>query len=964
MLQPDAFLTAVLPSAGFYCAVELSTSRRQHVFVEDMDRLDAAITSFSGKSVETYYAMASFAAAGSRKVENAVAVRSLFVDIDCGEGKAYPTKRAAVEALHKFLGTTGLDSLGAPWLVDSGGGVHAYWPLDEDTPIAAWLPVAEAFKRKAKELDFRIDMTVTADAARVLRPPGTINGKYSPPRPVVLRNAGATFSLKEIAQKLPISALAMAKAKSSALMMEAPLQLPGTPPRPLAKSAVSPMVTGLLANSVTMFKHIMQKTAAGKGCGQLAYYAEHAKEDGLEPLWRGLLSIAHKCEDGEKAAYRLSAMHPYPEGRTLQKLAEIKGPYPCTKFDSENPGVCNNCRHFGKITNPLALGRELVTDDAEKTFSAPPLNAPADAPEIALKRPLPPRGFHYGTDGSVFARKKEDIDGESVVKDVLIVPYPFFMVDMLQEDSVYMSRFAAIRKHSTVFLTVPNKAVGSKDEVIKALAAQNVISSAGSGTDKHLFDYVRACIADASVGDTALHVPPTFGWQPDGSFAISDTVIVPGKAPYTIVSEKLQNIINATAAKGTVGEWQKVIHMLQAKGQWDIVTMGCIGFGSPLMRWVDESTPGMVFHACGRQSGSGKTLALSLAASIWGSTTHYPVKPSTSERTMLQRAGLLGNCPLLLDEVTNNSRKGEMEWIPEYVFNFSQGGHKIKGNGASNTEMTNNLFWQSLSLITSNVPAAEHMMGARETSSEGEVRRMIEWHATEVLEWTAAERALLPLLGNNSGVAGRKYAEWLVNNVATAKKVLFDVMSHWRRISNAGDSERFWTAGCACVVAGAVLAGPEHANVCNIDIRQVQLSLMRMVKKMRAIIVSNQSSAEDVLNAYTREFHGQFVRLGPAQNGIAIFNDGRIVRPDSAKGRVAGRVEYDVTPGWVEYFIEITMLKRFCSIRNWSFLEFKKKLMDTHAVSEVRKDLLSKTGGPALRTNCLKISREISVEDE
>lgn len=956
-MQPQEFLAAVLPSSGHYCAVELTTKKREHQYVGDLGLLDAAIGRFESAEKNTYFALASFDTAGSREAANASAVRSLFVDIDCGEGKAYSTKRLAVEALDSFLQKTKLAALGAPWLVDSGGGVHVYWPLDEDAPVATWKPVAEAFKRKAKELDFRIDMTVTADAARVLRPPGTTNWKYAPPRPVVLKHLGDTFSLQDIAKTLgPSTAVSGIRGT--------PPSLPGTPPKPRGEVAT---VTTALANSrATLFKNIMVKTAAGKGCAQVAYYVAHAKDDGMEPLWRGMLSLAKCCDDGARAAAKLSSLHPYSADRTQQKLAEIKGPYSCEKLDSENPGVCTGCQHAGRITNPLALGWETLKAPENTSYAEAAAQATVPPHAAHLVRPQLPRGFFLAAKGGTYRLKESEVDGEKETTDIQILPFDFFMVDMLQEGNTYASRFAAIRQNSVVFVTLPNKATGSKDEVIKALAAQNIIASHGAGNDKNLYDYVRACIATASASDSALRVPPRLGWQPDGSYAISDQVLQQKGASYTFVSERLQNIVTSTTAKGSLGEWQRVVNMLQAKELWGVVALGAVGFGSPLMEWVGDGTPGMVFHACGRQSGAGKSLALALAASIWGSPTNYPVKPTTSERTILQRAGLLGNSPLLIDEVTSKSRKSEMEWMPEYVFDFSQGGHKLKGSGSSNSELTNDLFWRSLSLVTSNAPAMEHMLGARDTSSEGEVRRMLEWRTEQKLVWTDKERELLPLLSENFGVAGRKYAAWLVDNADIAKEVLADTVRKFRTRIKAEDSERFWTAGCSAIMAGAILAGPQYANVCDIAVVPLFHFLKGLIDDARRLININCQDAMDVLNAYTREFHGQFVKVGPANNSVAVFTDGRMIRPDSTKGRIAGRIENDVNPGWEDYYIEVSMLKRYCSVRNWSYVELHRQLSANTklTVKEARKDLLAKTGSPSMRVMCLQISRPIGAEED
>ena len=955
-MQPQDFLAAVLPSSGLYCTAELSTKKRQHIFVGDLNGLEESIQQFETQEKNTYFALASFSTSGSREAANACAMRSIFIDLDVGTGeKTYPTKRAAVEALDTFMHASALDTLGSPWIVDSGGGVHAYWPLDHDATIPEWKPVAEAFKRSAKEHHFRIDMTVTADAARVLRPPGTTNHKYDPPRPVVLRNRGDTFSLDAMAKKLGLTLPAVPPP-----MNEAPLILPGKPPKPLAKAPSAAMLA-LTQNNITLFKNILVKTAAGRGCGQVAYYKEHATEDGLEPLWRGLLSIAQKCTDGEKAARILSAMHPYDPDRMLQKLREIKGPYACTKLDTENPGVCIDCPHWGKITNPLILGRDVAVDNVEKLYEAP------SGLGKALKRPELPFPYAFGVQGGVYRKKKaeEMVEGGDN-KPVQILPFDFFMVDMLQEGTSYRSRFAAVRPKSTVFVTLHNNMVGKKDEVIKTLAGQNIIAAYGAGNDKNLHDYVRVCIGNASAADTSLRVPPNLGWQPDSGFAISDQVLLPHGQSYTYVSDRLNNIINVTSTKGTLGDWQRVMHMMQTKELWGPVMFAAIGFGSPLMQWVDDGTPGMTFLACGKQSGIGKTLALSLCASVWGHPTHYLVVPSTSNTTMLQRAGLLGNCPLVIDELTNKSHTSDREWMPNFVFDYSQGGHKLKGSNSANAELDNTLIWRALAALSANTPEMEHMMGARDTTSEGEVRRMLEWHATDKLQWTDAEREVKGLLGQNYGVAGRAYAQWLVEHVDVAKEVLADTQRRWRRLMSAEDSERFWTAGCGATLTGAILAGPKYANVFDFDVAALSKMLQKLVISARSIIGANQQSAEDILNAYTREFHGQFVKVGTDPHGMVIFGDGRSVSHDSAKGKVAGRVEYDIKAGYVDYFVEFSMLKRYCASRNWSFQDLREQLTKTPglAVTDGRKDLLALTKSPPMRVMCLCITRLIRESDE
>ena len=193
-MEPQEFLAAVLPTSGFLCVAEFSSKQKEHVFAADLSELSTTISRFHEAKRDTYFALASFTQAGSREAENALYVKAAFMDIDCGEGKAYPTKRDAAGALDVFLAGTELGDLGTPWVVSSGGGLHVYWPFTENIPVGVWKPVAENLKRLCKKHGFKIDFTVTADAARVLRVPGTTNWKIKgKPRACVIKATSDLF---------------------------------------------------------------------------------------------------------------------------------------------------------------------------------------------------------------------------------------------------------------------------------------------------------------------------------------------------------------------------------------------------------------------------------------------------------------------------------------------------------------------------------------------------------------------------------------------------------------------------------------------------------------------------------------------------------------------------------------------------------------------------------------------------
>ena len=174
---------------GVYCLVDIAKGVANHSwFQSKRDMLDAEI--LSNPLGEVYYATATFKEAGSqfqgRKAENTLALRAFRLDADVDwkfaasltdkrDPKKYLNKEDALTAIDGFYLRVGLPR---PLIVDSGNGYHCYWPLTEDAPCDKRLKaILETLKSAYQSLGYLFDDAVTTDFARVLRLPGTFNGK-------------------------------------------------------------------------------------------------------------------------------------------------------------------------------------------------------------------------------------------------------------------------------------------------------------------------------------------------------------------------------------------------------------------------------------------------------------------------------------------------------------------------------------------------------------------------------------------------------------------------------------------------------------------------------------------------------------------------------------------------------------------------------------------------------------------
>ncbi|MEI8266079.1 MAG: phage/plasmid primase, P4 family [Betaproteobacteria bacterium] len=141
------------------------------------------------KGADVYFGCAEFSTNGTRKADNAVSASAFWLDIDCGQdkaaaGKGYLDVAEAQVAVSNFCGEAELPE--PTHLVNSGGGLHAYWALSSAVDAQEWIALARQFKDLTQRLCLMADPSRTADIASVLRLPGTLNFKYDPPREVEL----------------------------------------------------------------------------------------------------------------------------------------------------------------------------------------------------------------------------------------------------------------------------------------------------------------------------------------------------------------------------------------------------------------------------------------------------------------------------------------------------------------------------------------------------------------------------------------------------------------------------------------------------------------------------------------------------------------------------------------------------------------------------------------------------------
>lgn len=176
--QKTIFLNNIRSGPGLIGWKSPTGKFKQQHFSTSQEALDI-IEAHEAES-NIWASMAPFSAGVARSADNAATLKSVWLDVDAHGTGPHETPKTARKAIKKFVADNNL-----PWpqyLVFTGHGFQGFWSFEEAISKADWLAVAEALQDLAQRCQLGAD-PITADAARILRVPGTLNFR-DPEHPV------------------------------------------------------------------------------------------------------------------------------------------------------------------------------------------------------------------------------------------------------------------------------------------------------------------------------------------------------------------------------------------------------------------------------------------------------------------------------------------------------------------------------------------------------------------------------------------------------------------------------------------------------------------------------------------------------------------------------------------------------------------------------------------------------------
>ena len=815
------FLQRVLPSEGIYCTIVVEGESLSQAFYNTVGELEQALTSLDKRKRNVYYATSAFQTKQSRKQSNVRATKSLYMDIDCGEGKDYPSQREGLLALVKFVKDTGLPD---PMVVSSGNGLHVYWVLTRELEPTEWQPIANAMKQCAQDQGFKQDMAVPSDSARVLRAIGTHNPK------------GGKMA-KLLVDRQPVELESITKCLKGYI----------TTARGFKKS----MGSTLLANMAVEREYPPSIASIVKTKCQQIDWAVDNQGEVSEPMWYNLIGIAAYCVDPEDTAKAWSQDHPtYDETATLRKLRNWKqavdGPTTCAKFDSERPGGCKGCPFVGKIGSPTRLGAQFEEVDTSE-------NAPSEvATEIAIPKP-----FKRTHSGIKITLDDTDID----VCDFDIYPVSYGRDETLNYE---VCRFKWNRPHvgwQDLILRQAYLADGTYQYFVGVIADQGIVLVTKKQTE--YFQYMlRSYMNELRKARTMTNLYASMGWKEDHKmFVLGDTLY--RRKPDTTIEKESIKLASASARTGSdmfgvagdADKWKAMTGLIKRAGlDAHMFSIG-ISLAAPLLEFT--GLKGMTVSLFGK-TGGGKSLAQLMAQSVWGNPDKLHFQAKYTQNTLFSRFGLYANLPITIDEVTMMSDKD----VGDFLYWVSQGRDKARLN--RNAEEREAKTWATFCIVSTNRPLSSKMI-ASGLDTDAQMARLLELTVTPSKLFTDSSnigKKLFDIMSNNYGTAGDLYLQKLMEIGPEGIRAMIaeatDKFPTTYGVKFTGE-ERYWEQ--VIILADLAMKLARKWELIEFESEPCVQWVLDQIGSIRKTVTENQIDAFDLISEYLNEFAGDTVRV-------------------------------------------------------------------------------------------------------
>lgn len=767
----------------------------------------------------------------AKSAEHAVTLNSFWLDVDV-KSDGYADDQAAVAGISAFIKTVKLPR--PNMIIHTGGGIHFHWIMDAPMSVQEWRPLAEALKTATLEHNLPIDTMVIADAARIMRLPGTFNHKQEPRRPVriigtpspdlpltQMRTALAPFVGRGVSGAVPFQGSAAPASAMAAL---------GAPSSLFAGQGVENIAAGITEVRSTP----IDMKAVCEKC----------------PLFNTMLERGGQGVDQGVWNLAILATTFAPDGMGLEWAHKLSKDWVGNGGETYNPMVVDAKFHLKvkeRGANPN-IGWPACSTFARTGRFAPPICSACDWPSKGIKTPLTlgandfdlPQGY-MREHGHIF-RKVLDKDGN---------PDRVQVTTLGLKDAYLESTWEGQNMHVTLVppkgvevpVTLPGKNIPNMNEVAAIFGACGM--PPGEAMKRNLKELMVSWVGHLQTLRGAVRRAHAYGWAMENGihkgFAYNGRLFsAKGNAEPTRTPDG--QIREYYTPQGDIAPWKDAASFITNQKRPALDAILAASFGAPLIHFTGQ--PGVVLSAQSQLSGVGKTSAMRVAAAAWGHPRSSMMQLDDTTNTAMHRVGAIRNLPVFWDEIKGSEQAAKFSAM---AFQLAQG--REKARMTANVQLREMGQWETMLLVASNEKIASRV--SESTDTPAGVMRVLEWEvpmAPSLISTTTASQ-IINKTDYHFGHAGLIYAEYLGRNADAIHKAVERAMIQFETLAGTAQEERFWVAGAASMVVGAAIA--KKLGLVNFDLPALQTFLLDTItlnRRGKAESVAALDDAENVWN--------------------------------------------------------------------------------------------------------------------
>jgi hypothetical protein len=912
------FLARVLPVDGYPVITHSSIGQDGKKFwianaFDDIRSAAGWAQWLTAKDVDVYFACATYTEVEpiegkrrykvERKQSNVHSVQALWADLDIKpEGNHHRTGKDALLALQSACKALGLPF---PQVVKSGRGLHLYWLLSQAVAPAVWKPVALALERALLKHNVLIDQGVTPDAARILRPVGSLWRKETPHRPVTLYRGMDDDLRRSAAWYLARLGNYVEASDATRFFSESDDEFMG---------------------GMYPAEEINADAVADK-CAQLGAFRD-TQGDVEEPLWYASLGLLKFCADGEEIAQAWSEGHPdYDPDVTAAKMAQWKaGPTTCARFKELNPTGCAGCPHADKVKTPLRLGRTGSVSEPNKKHAS----------DL-----IPGYEWCESTQHMIAIRRDEDGQPARI---------PFSNTRYWVHNYILENGTAQLVLHSE------HQRFGRKDLVEEHSLDLSAIG--GGGRDLHgklagimltdtsgnrqlarsyLLDYQEYLKRNVREIQTYRQM----GWVNDNEFLMGDRVITPDKEFEVRLGGQAATKTGVYETDKPVEDWKHVVETIYNREHGEPYQFAiCASLGSALVPLLGlEEFSGIPIALTSDESGYGKTTACWVAMAAWGAVRRGLNVLSGDEASLISmewQLSIYNHMPTLFDEQTN--RDGS--FTSHMLYMMSNGTARARGTSDGKLrEMAPP--WRGIHFLTGNRNIL-HKLTESKANPEAAQMRVFEISLDGYPKLATLRQAQelshdLNKVRSGFGQIGVDFIRYVMANRARVKQLMDDMPKKYFKGMHH-DKERFYVNAAVCALTAGVIL--RKLGYIQFDMKALAEWTKNHILTLRGNVDELRQSTEDNLGRCLTALCQRLL--------VTDYMDKADQDPIiPVRGDVAGRVAVIDR----RCYITLQAVTEWCMKSGVQWTRFRASLINEGLMSREMIDLDTGKTQPSIRTN-------------